>query len=132
MWWYIRCQSTSGWSGSAPIASGFSAACTVAAAISGGCRPWQSASPQPVTPSSVVTSTMVAPRLATQPCENANGCASGERRTCARTSVIFTVQLSTFAPAALTTGGQRSISTLMNAVNASGDALGVTSSPAWL
>ena len=34
-------------------------------------------------------SPIVAPRLATQPCEKANGSPSGERRTWTRTSVIF-------------------------------------------
>src|SRR5690242_11827289 len=85
----MRCQSSSGSSGSAPMASGASAWRTAAAAISGGCSPWHSASPQPTRPSSVCTSTSVAPRLFTQPCEKANGSASGERSTCTRTSVIF-------------------------------------------
>jgi hypothetical protein len=76
--WYIRCHSGSTCSGSAPSSSGSSAASTIAAEICGGCSPWQSASPQPLTPSSVRTSTSVAPRDPTQPCEKANGCASGE------------------------------------------------------
>ena len=72
---------------------GASACSIAAAAISGGCNPWQRASPQPVMPSSVSTSTSVAPRLATQPCENANGCSSGERRTWTRMPVIFMSRL---------------------------------------
>src|SRR5437868_6541841 len=85
----MRCHSTSGSSGSQPMTSGASACWMAAAAISGGCRPWQSASPQPTMPSSVLTSTIVAPRLFTQPCENANGCSSGERRTWTRMPLIF-------------------------------------------
>ena len=44
-------------------------------------------------PSSVLTSTSVAPRLCTQPCEKAKGCSSGERSTWTRTSRIFTPAL---------------------------------------
>src|SRR5207245_2266133 len=42
------------------MTSGASACCTAAAAISGGCRPWHSASPQPTIPSSLLTSTSAA------------------------------------------------------------------------
>src|SRR5437868_14337507 len=59
------------------------------AAISGGSSPCAKASPQPLTPSSVRTSTMVAERWRTQPCENANGSASALFNTWIRISVIF-------------------------------------------
>ena len=79
--WYMRCHSTSVSSGSAPTTSGRSALSITVAAISGGSRPCANASPQPVMPSSVSTSTNVAERWLTQPCENANGSASGLLRT---------------------------------------------------
>ncbi len=78
---YIRCQSTSVSSGSAPTTSGRSALSITVAAISGGSSPCANASPQPLMPSSVSTSTSVAERCRTQPCENANGSESGLLRT---------------------------------------------------
>src|SRR5262249_47994292 len=59
------------------------------AAISGGCRPWQSDSPQPVMPSSVTSSTTMVLRRVTQPIENANGSSSGVESTWVLIAVIF-------------------------------------------
>ena len=59
------------------------------AAISGGCRPWHRASPQPVTPSSVISSTIIVLRRLTQPIEKANGSSSGVDSTWVLRSRIF-------------------------------------------
>src|SRR5882672_12309908 len=103
----MRCHSTSTSSGSAPTTSGRSALSITTAAISGGSRPCANASPQPVSPVSVCTSTSVAERCVTQPCENANGSASGLLRTWIAMPVIFIAQayrparLAQIAPAQL-------------------------------
>src|SRR5687768_8119318 len=85
----MRCHSTSVSSGSAPVTIGRSALSITVAAISGGSSPWANASPQPVMPASVITSTSVAQRWRTQPWENANGSASALFRTWILSSVIF-------------------------------------------
>lgn len=72
------------------MSSGASAEAIVAAAISGGCMPTHNTSPHPDSPWSVTTSTIVAARCRTQPCENANGVYSGDLRTYVLTAVIFT------------------------------------------
>ena len=58
-------------------------------AISGGCRPWHSDSPQPVTPSSVSSSTIIVLRRVTQPIENEKGSSSSVRSTWVLMSTIF-------------------------------------------
>jgi hypothetical protein len=72
------------------MTSGFSAESITAAAICGGSRPCANASPQPVMPSSVITSTIVDERCRTQPWENAKGVSRGVRSGWMRMSVIFT------------------------------------------
>src|SRR5688500_3841871 len=89
---YMRCQSTSGREASSPSNNGRKAAVIAAAAISGGCRPWHSASPHPDRPSSVTISTIVAARCSTNPCENANGSSSALRSDQVLMSAIFIVQ----------------------------------------
>ena len=78
---YISSQSTSTSNGSRPASIGLKQDSTNEAAISGGCSPWHSDSPQPEVPSSVLTSTTIALRLSTDPCENAKGSSSGVDRT---------------------------------------------------
>src|SRR3712207_9009003 len=78
---YISSQSTSTSNGSRPTTIGLKQYSTNEAAISGGCSPWHRDSPQPEKPSSVLTSTTIALRLPTRPCENAKGSSSDVDRT---------------------------------------------------
>src|SRR3712207_7010814 len=78
---YISSQSTSTSNGSRPTSIGLKQNSTNEAANSGGCSPWHRDSPQPEMPSSVLTSTTIALRLSTHPCENAKGSSRSEEHT---------------------------------------------------
>src|SRR3712207_7942180 len=86
---YISSQSTSTSKGSRPTSMGLKQNSTKEAATCGGCSPWHNDSPQPVTPSSVETSTIIVLRLWTQPCEKEKGSSSGVDSTWGTTSTIF-------------------------------------------
>jgi len=64
---YILCQRTSIFKGDCSNNKGLRAVSITVADISGGSKPWQNASPQPVKPSFVLISTSVADLCFTQP-----------------------------------------------------------------
>src|SRR5918993_5590614 len=90
---YISSQSTSTSKGSRPASIGLKQNSTKEAATSGGCSPWHNDSPQPVTSSSVKTSTIIVLRLSTQPCEKEKGSSSGVDTTWGTMSTIFMYSL---------------------------------------